>query len=494
MVPLGVELSQEWWDDSVDVLVVGGGGAGLMAALQASATGASVLLVDKQPDVGGGATGMSVGSITAAGTDLQRAAGIEDTLDGHYATLEAMMQVAETNTAVEPYNRELTRLMCEQAPVALARLIDLGVQFSGPHPEHPHDRYRMHTVVPSSQSYIDILRAAGEANGVRIQANTTVVDLQRDESGRVSAAVLRKVRFGSSVGIRVRRGVILAAGDFSANDELAKRYGRTPQISAVEALQPGATGDGILLAQALGAGTVNLHRSGGASFRTALAPYLAPERALFTEGGVLVNREGRRFTNELDQAALATNEQPGRVAFLLFDARLAARIATAEEDSPPSRDGWFKNNKLFISTFPGVAYGYIEDYRTTDYFFEDSTIQGLASQINVPQRALASTAEALHKGAHGRGDEFDRDATGAGLSKPPFYAIGPIRPVNLLSAGGLSVDREMRVLSQEGVPIPGLFSCGANAEAGVFLGGHGHHLAWAFGTGMIAGRNAASAA
>jgi fumarate reductase flavoprotein subunit len=71
--------------------------------------------------------------------------------------------------------------------------------------------------------------------------------------------------------------------------------------------------------------------------------------------------------------------------------------------------------------------------------------------------------------------------------------MGPVKPVIIFSAGGLSVDREMRVLDEQGRAIPGLYAAGANAEAGVFLGGHGHHLAWAFGTGMIAGRNAATA-
>ena len=80
---------------------------------------------------------------------------------------------------------------------------------------------------------------------------------------------------------------------------------------------------------------------------------------------------------------------------------------------------------------------------------------------------------------------------GSGIVRPPFFAIGPLKPIINFSAGGLRVDREMRVLDEEGGVIPRLYSCGANAEARVFLGGHGHHLAWAFGSGRIAGRNAA---
>jgi predicted oxidoreductase len=89
-------------------------------------------------------------------------------------------------------------------------------------------------------------------------------------------------------------------------------------------------------------------------------------------------------------------------------------------------------------------------------------------------------------------DALGREPAGPGVEASPFYAIGPIKLFNIFSAGGLRVGCEMHVLDEQGQPIPHLFAAGVNGESGVFLGGHGHHLAWAFGTGMIAGRNAAS--
>lgn len=478
-----------WWDEEFDVVVAGGGGAGLMAAVEAAEAGARVLLVEKAPDVGAAATGMSIGSISAAGTDLQRAAGIEgDTVDAHYEDLLLFAGGRESD-----YDLELSRLMVEHAPGVVGRLTELGVEFSGPHPEPPHRVYRMHNVVPNSQAYIDVLRRAAEERGVVIRTETVIDEIERDDAGGVSRILLRHSRRGETSALRVCQAVVLAAGDFSANDELAREHGRSPEVSAVEALQPNATGDGIALAMAIGADATGLDRGGGPAFRTVLPPYSAPDRRLFVEGAILVNRLGQRFANELDRPAQAANEQPDRMVFVVFDGRLAERIATAQDDRPPSRDGWYREDRLFLSTFPGVAYAYLDDYRGTDYLFEADTIAGLADRTGLPAADFESEIERFNAFATaGQDERWGREPVGPGIVQPPFFAVGPVRPIITFSAGGLRVDTEMHVLDKDGAAIPRLYSCGANAEARVFLGGHGHHLAWAFGTGRIAGRNAAT--
>jgi fumarate reductase flavoprotein subunit len=480
-----------WWDEEFDVVIAGGGGAGLIAAVEAAGGGASVLLVEKQADVGAGATSMSIGSISAAGTDLQRAAGIEgDSVAAHYEDLLLFAGGQESD-----YDLELSRLMVEHAPGVIARLSELGVEFSGPHPEPPHRVYRMHNAVPSSQAYIDVLRAAAEQRGVTIRTETVIDELGRDDAGNLSRVLLRHDRRGETSAVRVCRAVVLAAGDFSANDELARAHGRTPEVSAVDALQPNATGDGIALAMAVGAGATGLDRGGGPAFRTVLPPYSAPDRQIFVEGAILVNRLGQRFADELGRPAEPANEQPDRMVYAVFDGRLAGRIATAQDDAPPARDGWRRKDRLFLSTFPGVAYAYLDEYRGTDYFFEADTVAGLAEQAGLPPSELETAIERFNaSAAAGRDEQWGRDPVGPGLPEPPFYAVGPLKPIINFSAGGLRVDTEMHVLDEAGAAIPRLYSCGANAEARVFLGGHGHHLAWAFGTGRIAGGNAAAEA
>ena len=483
--------SSDWLKDEYDVLVAGGGGAGLMAALEAAELGASVLLVEKQPDLGG-ATGMSIGSITAAGTDLQATAGVQDDIETH---LRDYLRLIPPDKTEDDYDLGLTRLIVELAAPMFARLKDLGVTFSGPHPETPHSRYRMHNAVPDSGEYIRVLSRAISAQGVTVRTETVIDELRVDAAGLLTGAVVRQVDGGRSMEVRVTRGIVLTTGYFSANNDLASAHGALPEAAAIEKLLPHATGDGILLGIGLGAATAGM-RAVAPGFRTLARPYSGPDKALFSEGAILVNMEGRRFVNELEPSPapeLATSQQPEGVAMVVFDSRLAARIATAEEDSEGSRDGWHRNGKLYLSTFPAVAYAYLDDYRSkTDYLFEANSIAGLAEKMQVPAADFSDTVAELNRAASGQAaDNLGREPVGPGVSEAPFFAVGPIKTTVSGSEGGLKVDREMHVLDGQGRPIRHLYSAGANAMSGALVAGHGHALVWAFGTGQIAGRNAA---
>ena len=199
--------------------------------------------------------------------------------------------------------------------------------------------------------------------------------------------------------------------------------------------------------------------------------------------------------NELEGAELATSSQPGKVAFVVFDSRLASLVATVDADAPPSRDGWFREGTMALSTFPEIGYAYVEDYRQrTEYFTEAADAPGLAEFIQAPVSAVQRTLERLNHAADGRApDPFGRDFSCVGSFTPPFYALGPIKAV-LGSSGGLKVDRKMRVLDAEGRPIHRLSAAGMTGSSNVLIAGHGHALAWTFATGRIAGANAAACA
>ena len=341
--------AQAWWDEEWDVVVAGGGGSGLMASIAAARRGAEVLLLEKQPGLGG-ATAMAVGTISAAGTQLQEAAGVQDDVETHFRDY---MEFRAPGTSPEDYDLELTRLLIERSPETLQHLMDMGISYTGPHPEPPHTVRRMHNALPDAGVYIETLERHALEAGVTIRIETTLQELERDETGNVSRLVTRHVRRHEFKAIRARRGVVLATGYFGANKELARAHGRPAEVSEIEPALESATGDGIVLATALGAATAGMGAGDKPAFRTASPPYVRPEPGLFTEGAVLVNAEGRRFTNELQAPELATSRQPRGTAFVVFDARLAARVATADEDSPGTRDGWLRNGKLFIATFPG---------------------------------------------------------------------------------------------------------------------------------------------
>lgn len=478
-----------WWDEEWDVVVAGGGAAGLMAALEASERGMRVLLVEKQPGLGG-ATAMAVGTLSASGTALQFAAGIRDDVDAHFADYLKFIPAGKSK---EDYDLELTRLLIERAPSTLARLLELGVRFTGPHPEPPHSVYRMHNAVPDGGAYVDALSRAALARGVAIRTETAIHELHRDDNGVVSALVLRHTRRRQFSAVRVRRGVVLATGYFSANDELARAHGRPPEAGALDSVLETATGDGIALARALGAATAGMNAPAEPFFLTALPPYVHPDPRLLQEGAILVNNLGRRFANEFRAPEWAANGEPRKTAFIIFDDRLAGRIATAGDDSARARDGWLTKKKLFLSTFPEIAYAYLEDYRRrTGYFFEAERPEELAGRIGVPAADLVEELRRFNRAASSQGDDaFGRDPVGPGVSVPPFYAVGPIKPV-IGSSGGLKVNRGMHVLDVRGRVIPRLYAAGMNGASNTLLAGHGHALSWAMTSGRIAGVNASA--
>ncbi len=470
-----------------DVLVAGGGGAGLSAAIEAAERGTDVVLVEKTDELGG-ATGMSVGTISAAGTALQEAAGIRDDVDTHFRDYLKFMP---PGAAPADYDLELTRLLIESAPGVLRRMIDLGIRFTGPHPEPPHSVPRMHNAVPGSMAYIDALRLEAERAGVDIRIGARIVELASNSAGRVTGTVLEDTGTGKRTLLHVRRAVVLATGYYSANDDLARRYGRPAQMEGIGTLPEDATGDGIVAAMGVGAAVAGMDGGSSPSFRTPRPPYVRPEPHLFDAGAVLVDSGGRRFANELDNPEAAAARLPGGGPFIVFDSQLAARIAVAEEDSGPGRNGWHDSGKLFISTFPAISYAYIEDYRRrTTYYFESQSAAGLAEQIGVPADALEQTLDEVGRIAAGEArDPFGRDSFGPGPFRPPFHAIGPLS-IFIGSTGGLKVDADMRVLDTSGTPIAGLHAAGINAASNALIAGHA--LVWAFATGRIAGGNAAT--
>jgi fumarate reductase flavoprotein subunit len=202
-----------------------------------------------------------------------------------------------------------------------------------------------------------------------------------------------------------------------------------------------------------------------------LTTTLAPSTQLFEHGAVLVNRDGRRFCDELDTPALALPDQPGKVGYILIDARLARQFSA-----------W----PHFVSTAPGVAYAYVPDYRRNrpDVYTEASSLADLGRKLRMHERALEAAIEEHNASLGTKGSR-------APLAEPPFIALGPVRSVFVHNEGGLAVDRQHRVLGKEGEPIPGLYAVGATGQGGLLLKGHGHHLAWAFVSGRRAGRFAA---
>lgn len=470
----------------IDVIVVGGGGAGMAAAIEAARWGRRVVLLEKEPALGG-STAWSVGSISATGTWQQKAAGIADHPDAHFEDLEAFAGALANRD-----NRVLRRVLVDNTTELMTWLESLGLIFGGPHLEPPHRVPRMHNVLPNSRAFPVMLGRECQRLGVQVRLGTAAESLIVEE-GRVAG-----VRLAGGQELRATGGVVLAGGDYSANSEMRVRFAGEEK-AGLEAVNPAATGGAISMAMALGCEVLNGDLMSGPTMRfvpptreslvrrlpprpwlgkavrwamstlpdavqrpfamSFLTTALGVSRDMFEAGAILVNRDGERFCDELARPAAEVPKQPERLAYIVLDAGLAAKFTA-----------W----PHFVSTAPGIAYAYLQDYRRNrrDIFHEGADAEALAGQMGVPATALAESL--------------------MGLPGPgPYVALGPIKSYVVFTDGGLRVTERQEVVGPEGEAIPGLYAAGSTGQGGLLLEGHGHHLGWAFISGRIAGRNAA---
>jgi fumarate reductase flavoprotein subunit len=474
---------------SVDVLVIGGGASGLAAAVRARQCGAQVLLAEKREKLGG-TTLLSVGSITAAGTRLQRRAGVVDSVDDFLEDMEAFDPELLTGD-----NPILRQLLAGEAATSVAWLEDLGVAFTGPYPEAPHRVPRMHNVIPNSRAYITRLTDAARREGVDIMVEADVHGLTRDSSGEWTATIEQPG--GASRRVRARGGVVIATGDFSGNADMRHEY-LSRNAAAARPSNPDANGDGHRLAREQGGQLRAMHATFGPQLRFAPSPkrglierlptwrwlckleaqavqrlpasalrpfvksllitHMSPSAAMFQHGAILVNAKGERFCDEKASTESLSFQEGGK-GYLVFDAGTVAAF-----NRPPNA----------ISTAPGIAFAYFDDYRRgrPDLVHEAESSGILAKAIGCDPQRLQSTLEE------------------AGL-RPGFYALGPVFSMLTVTEGGLSVDQQLRVLDESGTPIEGLYAVGGVGQGGMLLKGHGHHIAWAMTSGRVAGEAAA---
>jgi succinate dehydrogenase/fumarate reductase flavoprotein subunit len=481
-----------------DVIVVGGGGSGLAAAVEAASLGAKVLLVEKA-ETCGGATSWAVGAYTTSSTPHQRRAGVQDSRDQHFADMELVNAGAK-----RPDNMGLRRLMVYEGPETLDWLMEMGVEFIGPNLETPHTKPRMHNAIPGASSLTYHLEKRARKLGVEIRCNTGLTDLVI-EDGRLAAIKVRNAD-GREETLRAAKGVVLASGDFAGSKEMRARW-FPPAVVNAEPTYKHNTGEVLAIAERHGARIVNGDYSNfyiprmrfvppaNKSWVLKLPPHrvitravqlawrmlppaimrpflmrfittvLGPEPALFKQGAALVASSGDLVEMDLSSPARNLALTPENKGYIVFDARLAQRFET-----------W----PNFVSTAPGVAYAYLADYRAArkDIYFEADSIEGLAGKLGADPQRLAA-AIAAHNAARPEGER---------IVQGPFTALGPARGYLTVTEGGLAVTDDLQVLGAGNVPIGGLYAAGGAGQGGVILDGHGHHLCWAFVSGRHAAR------
>ncbi len=445
------EKTQETRD--VDVVIVGAGGAGMSAAITAKQQGKTVLLLEKMPYVGGNTT-KATGGMNAAETHYQAEQGITDSVEQF---VEDTMKGGHNIN-----NPDLVRTLAEKSADAINWLDEIGaplpkVSFSG-----GATNARIHAPADGSGvgSYlVNCFSETMEKLGIEVLLETKANEIIMVDG---AAAGVKAESPDKELTINAK-AVILTTGGFGANEEMYCTY-RPDLRGTVTTNAPGATGDGIVMAQAVGADLVDIDQ-------IQLHPTVEQATSmLITEGvrgdgAILVNQSGVRFVNELqtrDVVSAAELEQEGQYAYVIFDQNLREGLKATEK--------------------------YIKNGIVT----EGETIEALAEKLGIDPAVLAKTlADWNDAVAAGEDKEFGR-TTGMehDLSKAPYYAI-KVAPGIHHTMGGVKINTNTQVIDTNGNVIPGLFAAG-EVTGGVHGGNRigGNAVADIVVYGRIAGANA----
>ena len=416
-----------------------------------------------------------MGSFTASETAPQQRHAVADSNAAHREDL--LQHLARNGRAVDPDDPSLDVLIGDGAG-AVAWLEALGVPFSGPHPERPHRAYRLHCALPNGAAYVEALARALAARGGSVRCEQVVTDLQRTPDGVLAARVA-----GSATPL-VAGAVVLAAGDYSGAVE---RF-RPGEAPPVEPLRDWARGDAQELGRALGGALHRMDEPLTPAVRFADPPYTEPDAALYASGAILVDERGQR----LDRDGAPLGRTPAVLAatraYTVFGGELAERMA------PPCRRRACRARRL--APRAGACSSARRAGAATITWRTCWRVPA-AARATAPRRwarPWASTAWAWRRHSSALNAARAGQTTLLPIARPPYYALGPLRPRLLLTHGGLRVDAAMQVLGADAAPLPALFAAGNAAAAIVSAGGHGYGIGWAIISGRRAGQSAARAA
>ncbi|MQA06828.1 MAG: FAD-binding protein [Streptosporangiales bacterium] len=443
----------------------GGGGCGLAGAVRAAQLGAQVLLLEKEPDLGGN-TAHSIGSVPGAGTRFQEAAGIADSPAQFVTDLRGQ--------AGEHLDDPVADRLCGISADLVHWLVDeAGVELSltEDYMHIAHSVNRLHN--PPNREGIEIVRyleATARALGVQIGTGVPVTGVAPDGH-------LMQVTTATTV--YAARNVLLATDGFGADRELVAKQipeaARLPYFGG-----PGNTGDGIRLGEQLGGHTASMDAmlgyaamaqpsEGPVSFETMFS-WTVPEK-----GGIFVTAAGHRFGDESVGYSAFTDEVLAHtegVSYAVFDQRILDHVCAYE-----------KRFRLIAQ-------------RTDTPILRAEEPHALAAHYGLPAAALAASMTAYNAAARGdTADEHGRTGFGFAPLVAPFY-IAKTVPGIFTTQGGLRIDADARVLSTDGAPIPRLYAgggttagiCGPSGARG-YVSGNG--LLSALGYGYLAGGHAA---
>ena len=417
--------------ENFDIVIVGGGGAGLSAAISASNLGAKVVLLEKMAAVGGN-TLVSMGGINIPGSDAQVSKKIEDNPELYYN--DALAGGDGEN------NKELFKILSENALDTYNWLKEeVGVEFKKDELIH----FGGHTVPRAAVfkgkyavELISKLRKKAEDLGVEIRTGVDAKEIMTEDKKVVG---IKATTEGKTVEFFASKGVIFATGGFSGNIEMRKKY--NPQLDEryKTTNQSGITGDGHLMCEKLGVDFIHMSYIQTFPIANPLTGALSHVGGSRFDGAILVNRSGKRFVEELerrDVVSQAILAQDGGVGYLVW-AQEIEEIANRTTENKAEVNS-LKRANLFI----------------------EGSIEACSKELDINLAALKETINIYNSYVeNGKDSEFNRRGNLIKIEKGPFY-IQTVAPAVHHTMGGIKINSENKVLDIEGNIIKGLYAAG----------------------------------
>ncbi|MFV0552975.1 MAG: flavocytochrome c [Anaerorhabdus sp.] len=464
-----VQEKEEDKEYTADVIVIGAGGAGLAAGVTANQAGASVIVIEKMPKVGGN-TILAGGALNAVDEGSETAIANKDSVELHYTqTYEGGDKQGDP---------ELVRTLVTNAWDGVEWLQSLGMEFKeGTFTVLGGMWPRAHKPVePVGTGFFNAYQNYVDSNeNIDLYLETTAKEFIV-EDGKV-VGVIAEGKTGNKITLYANKGVILTTGGFGKNVEMRQEY-NTLWANLDESIKStnhaGATGDGITMAEAIGAELVQMGN-------IQLLPMGDPETGSLSgniemgvENRIFVNDEGNRFVDEGARRDVMTNA--------LFDQPNAHMWVILDSHDYPTGDE--------VNNFNESINQLVADGRA----FKGETLEELAEQIGVNPENLVKAVEGFNAHvADKSADEFGRTLYQDPINQGPYYAGARVPTVHH-TMGGVKINTDAQVINTAGEIIPGLYAAG-EVVGGIHganrLGGNALTDTVVFG--RIAGSSAAAA-
>ncbi|WP_367333564.1 flavocytochrome c [Limosilactobacillus sp.] len=418
-------LSVSKLNDSYDVVIIGSGGTGLAAAIQANELGMKVAVLEKEEELGGNTNRASSG-MNAAETNVQLKHGVIDNVADFYH--ETYKDGGRLN------DKDMLGYFVYHTAPAVDWLADHDIKLDDITVTGGMSKKRTHrpaSMAPIGGFLVKSLLGVVAKENIPVFNNTKVTKLLQAADGRINGV---EVKSGDLTKKVDAKAVILATGGFGASKEYIERF--RPDLKDYKTTnQPGATGDGLKLAENVGAELMqmNLVQVHPTVQQDHPHVYLIGE-AVRGEGAILVNAQGERFVNELNTRKIVSNAitaLPEHSAYLIFDQGIRDRAKA------------------------------IEFYDKTGLVVHGDTIEDLAQNLNMDPTTLKATVNTWNQAVSSHDDEQFHRTTGMdrGITKPGFFAIH-IAPAIHYTMGGIHITPKTQVLDGNGDIIKGLYAAG----------------------------------